>query len=743
MQKHLSCGGAFVVALAFVAAPAFAAGTYKLAWWREKGTYENGAGAGCVGNLVIDVWVFDQTGNPKSGVQLKTTWNVLLATTDSDGRGQVILDVNNRYYDMICVDGLGSTSEVALEMSSRRQPCWGHYSYEVGFLYKTDTAAPGTFDTNLNCTLNTGCVDYGCAQETDAPYTKSLAFNSINCADYRSDEMALGNWQAANSYFGQTFVATANRVIAVRAHCAIGGNDQLAFNAQIVTWPGMTPVGPMRSTPVRYPFGWVIFWGANDVQVTPGQTYMLKISRDGSGTNAWHVVRNNYASGQYYEGATAYSDRDLEGFVCCMDYGNQPNINITSGPTANNLQPTQATIAWTTDVASDSRVEYGLTAAYGQQASNPAAVTSHSITLTGLTSNQTYHYRVISTAAGYNQAASSDRTFATPATATGTISGTTTDSGGTSLDEVIVTTTPGSLSTSSSGGAFTLANVPIGTYSLNAWKPGYCEANKTGVQVTAGATTTTAFALEQAANAVSNSGFNADLAGWTTFGNGVTWNSAWRWAIPSHTGAGYAGYIGSYVGAAYNGGLYQRVTGLQAGRAYDVSTYAWTDSWEGGDRQNEYPNNVQVRLGVDLTGGTDPAGAGVTWTAYTTSFIKWTPLKLAVTPTGASITVFLQYGIADSHEWNKAAFDDVYVSPVQCSYVPPPIKPDFDQDGDVDMADFGHFQMCLTGPGVQQTETSCQDADLDGDGDVDQTDCGIFQGCVTGTNMPSIPSCMH
>ena len=53
-----------------------------------------------------------------------------------------------------------------------------------------------------------------------------------------------------------------------------------------------------------------------------------------------------------------------------------------------------ATIAWTTDEPSDSRVDYGTTAALGQSASDAADVTAHSVRLTGLTPATTYHYRV-------------------------------------------------------------------------------------------------------------------------------------------------------------------------------------------------------------------------------------------------------------------------------------------------------------------------------------------------------------
>ncbi len=65
---------------------------------------------------------------------------------------------------------------------------------------------------------------------------------------------------------------------------------------------------------------------------------------------------------------------------------------------------------------------------------------------------------------------------------------------------------------------------------------------------------------------------------------------------------------------------------------------------------------------------------------------------------------------------------------------------DFDEDGDVDLADFGHFQACYTAPGVTPAP-GCVDADLDGDGDVDPDDFGLFQGCLTGADQPADPGC--
>ena len=66
-----------------------------------------------------------------------------------------------------------------------------------------------------------------------------------------------------------------------------------------------------------------------------------------------------------------------------------------------------ATISWTTDEPSTSRVEYGTApASLSQSASEEALVTSHSVELTGLEPGTTYHYRVTSADADGNPATS-------------------------------------------------------------------------------------------------------------------------------------------------------------------------------------------------------------------------------------------------------------------------------------------------------------------------------------------------
>ncbi len=89
---------------------------------------------------------------------------------------------------------------------------------------------------------------------------------------------------------------------------------------------------------------------------------------------------------------------------------------VISGVSASGVTSSTANIAWTTNEASDTVVEYGATTSYGNSTSlNSNMVTSHSATLTGLTASRLYHYRVKSSDASGNQAVSGDFTFTTTA----------------------------------------------------------------------------------------------------------------------------------------------------------------------------------------------------------------------------------------------------------------------------------------------------------------------------------------
>lgn len=87
---------------------------------------------------------------------------------------------------------------------------------------------------------------------------------------------------------------------------------------------------------------------------------------------------------------------------------------ILSVISVGSITTTSAKITWTTNENANSAVDYGTTTSYGSSVSNTTAyVTTHSLSLSSLSSGTVYHYRVISYDPAGNAAISSDATFTT------------------------------------------------------------------------------------------------------------------------------------------------------------------------------------------------------------------------------------------------------------------------------------------------------------------------------------------
>jgi hypothetical protein len=130
-------------------------------------------------------------------------------------------------------------------------------------------------------------------------------------------------------------------------------------------------------------------------------------------------------AGTYYFTVTAFDINDNE-----SDYSNEVSQTIVSSSSdievpqlsyvsSSSITNSGVTIFWITDEVADTRVEYGITAGYGNTtAVNSSMVTTHTQSLAGLTANTLYHYRVLSKDAAGNLAVSGDYTFTTAASQT-------------------------------------------------------------------------------------------------------------------------------------------------------------------------------------------------------------------------------------------------------------------------------------------------------------------------------------
>ncbi|HUI49197.1 MAG TPA: lysyl oxidase family protein, partial [Acidimicrobiia bacterium] len=87
---------------------------------------------------------------------------------------------------------------------------------------------------------------------------------------------------------------------------------------------------------------------------------------------------------------------------------------VISTPTVSDIGPDRATVNWTTNEVSTSRVDYGTTPTFGQSTpTDPALVLNHSKLILGLSPSTTYQFQVASTDFASNTATSGPFTFTT------------------------------------------------------------------------------------------------------------------------------------------------------------------------------------------------------------------------------------------------------------------------------------------------------------------------------------------
>lgn len=103
---------------------------------------------------------------------------------------------------------------------------------------------------------------------------------------------------------------------------------------------------------------------------------------------------------------------------CTGNLGTEILSNDSAPPSISDISVSSvtqnsATINWVTNEQANSKVNYGTTNSYGSSKTDSSFVTVHSLTLTGLTSNTTYHFEVVSTDGSNNTATSSDNSFVT------------------------------------------------------------------------------------------------------------------------------------------------------------------------------------------------------------------------------------------------------------------------------------------------------------------------------------------
>ncbi len=146
----------------------------------------------------------------------------------------------------------------------------------------------------------------------------------------------------------------------------------------------------------------------------PGPMTVFGFGRDGASTTHYLSATPAYLTfgfGENESQSAATMDnafRDLSittGSVESSGFS-VSSIQVTPGVTS-------AIVAWATNRPGTTSFSYGMTSSYGTTISDTNKVTSHTVTLTGLTASTLYHFQIASVDTGGNPFSTSDQTFTT------------------------------------------------------------------------------------------------------------------------------------------------------------------------------------------------------------------------------------------------------------------------------------------------------------------------------------------
>lgn len=186
------------------------------------------------------------------------------------------------------------------------------------------------------------------------------------------------------------------------------------------------------------------------------------------------------------------------------------------------------------------------------------------------------------------------------------------------------------------------------------------------------------------------------------------------WLIFRHRYNFENGYDGGVLEMAVDSGTFVDV--LAAGAAFEQGGY-----------------NLPLSTGYQ-----SPIGGRLAWTGGTTGFIT-TRVRLPASVAGHSVRFRWRLATDVSVGGGMWAVDGMELKDglACCGDIPG----DMDDDGDVDQADFGRFQACLSGNTYPQTNPACERARLDADSDVDGDDFILFRRCISGPGVAGDINC--
>ena len=259
----------------------------------------------------------------------------------------------------------------------------------------------------------TSLVDYG----KDSRYGSSTPYNSSRSTShsmilsgltantryfYRvQSEDAAGNLTLSNgTFFDTSSVADTSAPLITNV-----SSNSITSNSANITWNTDEVANSQIEFGQTSSYGTI--WTPSTAQVFNHSGNLTNLSAD----TVYHFrVKSSDAAGN-----TAISpDFSFRTLVASSNSNTDTTGPVISNFAVGSITPTQVTVTWTTNEDSDSQVQYGTNTSYGSASSvNSTLVKVHSVNITGLTANTTYHYRIKTKDGAGNLTTGDDQTFTT------------------------------------------------------------------------------------------------------------------------------------------------------------------------------------------------------------------------------------------------------------------------------------------------------------------------------------------
>jgi hypothetical protein len=344
--------------------------------------------------------------------------------TDEPSTSQVEYGLSTTYGSLTSLDSslttshsvtiTGLSSNTTYNFRVRSKDAAGNEAVSRNYTFTTSNIPPAVSSLSANPSIGVAPLQVAFAASASDPDGNIVTYDWDFDGDGLYDSSTTANTISYTYATAGTYTAIV-KVTDDRGATATGQAIITAESGSLrsVTLSWDAPTTNTDGTPLTDIAGYKVYYG------TEYGNYTQNID---VGNVTTYKVANLTEGLTYYFAVTAY-DTSANESTYSNDVSTSAPSTDTSPPAINIIQiasvtESSATITWMTDEPSTSQIEYGLSTTYGSLTSlDSSLTTSHSVTITGLSSNTTYNFRVRSKDAAGNEAVSTNYTFTTSAPA--------------------------------------------------------------------------------------------------------------------------------------------------------------------------------------------------------------------------------------------------------------------------------------------------------------------------------------